>query len=135
MSAQQTMTVAEYVASRGKKKRGAKYGNKKVFVGDLKFDSKKEATRYTHLKLLERDGLIKPGTLRLQCVWPIFVTPGKGGEPIKVCKYISDFDYIETSTGKHVVEDVKSAFTRMNPRYRLKKKLFEAYYGVLLTEV
>ena len=129
------MTVAQYVASRGKKKRGAKYGNKKVFVGDLKFDSKKEATRYTHLKLSERDGLIVAGSLRCQTVWPIFVTPRAGGEPIKVCKYISDFDYVETSTQSTIVEDVKSEFTRKLPRYRLKKKLFESYYTMLIWEV
>ena len=129
------MTVAEYVASRGKKKRGAKYGNKKVFVGDLKFDSKKEAKRYGHLLIMEKDGLIVAGSLQCQVRFPIFVTPKAGGAPIKIGSYVSDFVYVETATGKTIVEDVKSEFTRMNPRYRLKKKLFEAYYSMLLREV
>ena len=41
-----------------------KYGNKKVIVDGLKFDSRKEANRYCELKLLERAGQIT--NLRIQ---------------------------------------------------------------------
>ncbi len=36
----------------------AKYGNRKVVVDGITFDSKKEAQRYTELKLLEKTGKI-----------------------------------------------------------------------------
>jgi len=35
-----------------------KYGAKKTVVGDIKFDSKKEANRFMELQLLERAGEI-----------------------------------------------------------------------------
>lgn len=36
-----------------------KYKNQKVVVDDIKFDSKKEASRYLELKLLEKAGQIR----------------------------------------------------------------------------
>ena len=36
-----------------------KYGNKKVTVDGIKFDSKREANRYRELELMRRGGLIK----------------------------------------------------------------------------
>ncbi len=35
-----------------------KYKNKKVTIGNITFDSKKEARRYEELKLMEKTGLI-----------------------------------------------------------------------------
>ena len=37
----------------------AKYGNKKVQVDGITFDSRKEANRYAELKMLEKCGAIK----------------------------------------------------------------------------
>ncbi len=34
----------------------SKYGNKKVEIDDIKFDSKKEAKHYLYLKQLEKQG-------------------------------------------------------------------------------
>src|SRR5438128_101973 len=75
----------------------SKYGNKRTEVGDLKFDSKKEATRYKHLKILEDSGYIKD--LRLQVPYPILVNT------VKICDYIADFVYYEN--GMLIVEDAK----------------------------
>ena len=44
-----------------------KYFNKKVIIDGIKFDSKKEAKRYTELKLLKKAGIIKE--LELQKVF------------------------------------------------------------------
>ena len=36
----------------------SKYGAKKTVVGDIKFDSKREANRWMELQMLERSGAI-----------------------------------------------------------------------------
>ena len=41
------------------KNKGAKYHNKKVMIDGHNFDSKLEAQRYTELKLMQKQGLIK----------------------------------------------------------------------------
>ena len=92
-------------------------------VDGIVFASKKEATRYGELKLLQKNGNIKK--LELQ---PEFncVVNGK-----KICGYIADFKY-ENSDSSVIIEDVKGFKTRM---YRLKKKLVEALHGIKITEV
>ncbi|MFK7944197.1 MAG: hypothetical protein AB8B85_14970, partial [Paracoccaceae bacterium] len=56
----------------------------------------------------------------------------------KICEYVADFEYIPISPdggiGARIVEDVKSEGTQRDSVYRLKKKMFEAYYGLKLTE-
>ncbi len=104
--------------------RRSKYGNVKTVVDGIKFDSKKEAARYSELKLLQRSGAISG--LVLQPEFPIIIN-GK-----KVAKWVGDFRY--SSYGSVVVEDVKSSFTRKDPYYRLKKKIVEAQYGITVVE-
>ena len=102
--------------------RRAKYGNRKVTVDGLTFDSAKEARRWGGLKLLERAGEITD--LRRQVRYPI-VWNG-----VKVCAYVADFVYV--LDGVEIVEDVKGFKTAM---YRLKKKLMKACHGVEIHEV
>lgn len=99
----------------------SKYGAKKTVVDGIKFDSMAEAARYGVLKVIQAAGLISD--LRLQVKYDIVVN-GK-----KVCRYVSDFVYIEN--GKEIVEDVKGMKT---PVYNLKKKLMEAVFGVVILE-
>lgn len=94
-----------------------KYNAIKTNLDGITFDSRREAVRYAELKLLQRAGDIS----KLQCQ-PSFVLEANG---VAICKYVADFAYISTSTGKTVVEDVKSKATK-TPVYRLKKKLAEA---------
>ena len=103
----------------------SKYKAKKTVVDGIVFDSLKEASYYRDLKLLEKAGEIY--ALELQPIFQIVVN-GK-----KICKYYADFAYMEN--GERKVVDVKSAFTRKNPVYRIKKKLVEAIYGTEITEV
>jgi hypothetical protein len=63
----------------------SKYRNVKTEVDGIKFDSKKEATRYGQLRLLEKAGLI--GNLRLQVQYPLIV------HGVKVGSYVADFVY------------------------------------------
>ena len=62
-----------------------KYGNKKVVVQGIKFDSKWESQRYLYLKSLERAGTIKD--LELQVRFNLEVN----GQ--KICAYVADFCY------------------------------------------
>lgn len=124
----------------------SKYLNKKVVVDGMEFDSKKEADYYLYLKQRLETGEIS--CLRRQV--PYELIPAVYGERVKhlktkdkverVClqkatNYYADFVYVETATGKEVVVDVKSKYTRTLADYRLKKKMMLAFKGIELTEV
>ena len=125
----------------------SKYKAVKTTIDGITFDSKKEAKRYTELKLLEKTGMITH--LELQPEYQITINGAK------ICKYKADFRYFTvraennersynskgewqtpTMTGDkegQIVEDVKGFKT---PIYRLKKKLVEASYpGTLIKEI
>lgn len=99
-----------------------KYGAIRTTVDGITFASKAEARRYSELKLLEKAGEIRG--LELQPKFPLEVSG------TKVATYIADFKYFRAQMP--VIEDVKGMRT---PAYRLKKKMFEAQYGVQITEV
>lgn len=107
-----------------------KYGAVRTEVDGVSFASKKEARRYSELKLLERAGQI----IRLQ-LQPRF--PLKVGD-VHVCTYVGDFAYCTKpkpgaqNVGEYVVEDAKGFKT---PEYKLKAKLFKAVHGFAITEV
>lgn len=124
----------------------SKYLNKKVVVDEMEFDSKKEADYYLYLKQRQANGEIS--CLRRQV--PYELIPAVWGERVKhlktkdkverVCvqkptNYYADFVYVETATGKEVVVDVKSKYTRTLADYRLKKKMMLAFRGIELAEV
>lgn len=101
----------------------SKYHNKKVTIDGVTFDSKLEATRYTELKILEHNGLIKD--LVLQPSYELIPTFKKGNKTYKKASYIADFCYYDNELGKVIVEDTKGFKTDV---YILKKKLFEYLY-------
>lgn len=102
-----------------------KYRNVRVEHEGIRFDSKKEQRRWAELKLMERAGLITD--LGRQKRFNLAVNG------VLVCAYIADHVY--TENGEEVVEDVKSAFTRKNPVYVLKRKLMKACLGIDIKEV
>jgi hypothetical protein len=107
----------------------AKYRSKPTTVDGIRFASKKEARRYSELKLLEQAGAISD--LEIQPVFPIVIA----GKPVllrssgypngRKAKYLADFAYVERD--ERVVEDVKGMDT---PLSALKRALVEAIYGV-----
>ena len=111
--------LAEYQARQPKRN---KYRAQPTVIDEIRFASKREATRYQDLKVMEQLGLISG--LELQPAYPIIV------DRMKVCTYKADFRYIEN--GALVVEDAKGMKT---PVYRLKKKLMKALYGIEIREV
>lgn len=125
--------------------RRRKYGNTKIMVDGIQFDSKREAARYQELKLLERAGVIS--FLQRQTKFQLIPDqhapsnavytkgPRKGQrKPGKLleheCSYIADFCYIQN--GETVVEDAKGYRTEV---YRIKKKLMLERYGIQIKEV
>lgn len=97
-----------------------KYRNEPTEIDGHKFPSKKEAKRFSELKLLERAGQITG--LTLQPKFPLVVNGHK------VCSYIGDFMYVQEPRGpatKIVIEDTKGYRT---DAYRIKRKLFIALH-------
>ena len=124
---QKLMSIKEFKALNNKPKK-SKYRNVRTTVDGIVFDSKKEAARYSELKLLEGAGIITNLQLQVKFI-------------LQNTTYIADFVYYiaNTSLGgkgwEYVVEDVKSAITKKNPLYRLKKKMMLSMHGIEIKEV
>lgn len=101
----------------------AKYGNRKVTVDGMKFDSQHEADIYFGTLLPSW----KCGTYKLLARQVPFDLPGG-------IKYIADF--LTVSVDGHVsVIDAKSEATRKNRVYINKKKQMRAIWGIEIQEV
>ena len=117
----------------------SKYGNRKVVMDGIKFDSEREAARFGELKVLRAMGKIR--NLRLQANFTLvegYTTIE--GERIKPMVYRADFTY-ERATEPDIagvvhwlpeVEDAKGMHTQT---YELKKKLMQDKYGITIREV
>lgn len=107
-----------------------KYNSKKTVVDGQTFDSKKEATRYQELVLLEKAGVIKNLSRQVKFV----LIPSQRDENGKViereCSYKADFVY--TEGGETVVEDVKGYRTK---EYIIKRKLMLHVHGIRIREI
>lgn len=126
-----------------------KYRSKKISIDGITFDSKKEAERYSELKLLERCGAIS--NLELQKVYELIPAQyelyeryGKNGNRLKdgkkciekSCVYKADFVYIDNETGQQVVEDVKGyKGGQAYSLFTIKRKLMLERYGIKVKEV
>ena len=108
-----------------------KYGNKRVTVDGITFDSQREAVRFQELRLLEKAGEI--GGLRRQVHYELIPAQydrrtGKLLE--RSVKYVADFVY--QTDGFTVVEDVKGVRTK---EYIIKRKLLLYRHGLRIQEV
>lgn len=118
----------------------SKYRSKKTVVNGIVFDSKKEASRYNVLKMLERAGDIIDLRRQVEFVLipahfePDTIGPRGGVKKGKViekkCSYIADFTYIKN--GELVVEDTKGIRTK---DYVIKRKMMFHFYGIRIREV
>ena len=107
-----------------------KYGNKKTVVDGITFDSKKEATRFAELQLLQRAGEIFD--LQRQVPFTLIPKQVRDGKTIeRPCVYKADFVY-KDKDGTEIVEDVKGVCTK---EYRIKKKLMLWQFGIVVKEV
>lgn len=103
-----------------------KYHASKTEIDGIRFDSRKEAARYSELKLLERAGEIRD----LQLQVPFELIPKQEGE--RACTYVADFVYHIAGTGELVVEDAKGMRTDV---YKIKRKLMLWRHGIRISEV
>ena len=126
-----------------------KYHSKKTVIDGITFDSRKEAERYSELKLLERCGAIS--NLELQKVYELIPAQyelyeryGKNGNRLKdgkkciekSCVYKADFVYIDNETGQQVVEDVKGyKGGQAYSLFTIKRKLMLERYGIKVKEI
>lgn len=112
-----------FVADMDTPKKRPKYGNRKVEIDGMKFDSQHEAYVYF--------GTLLPswrcGTYKLLARQVPFDLPGG-------IRYIADF--VTVSVDGHVsVIDAKSEATRKNRTYINKKKQMKAIWGLEIMEV
>jgi hypothetical protein len=88
-------------------------------IGGVRFDSKAEMTRYLQLRMLEVAGKIRDLELQVEyALTPSFTSPAHG--KIRPIRYFADFRYLEVSTNRVIVEDVKGCLTDV---YRIKRTL------------
>ena len=107
-----------------------KYGNKKTVVDGITFDSKKEATRFAELKLLQRAGEIFD--LQRQVPFTLIPKQVRDGKTIeRPCVYKADFVY-KDKDGTEIVEDTKGMKTK---EYIIKRKLMLWQFGIVVKEV
>ena len=121
---------------------GNKYGNKKVTIDGITFDSVKEARRWQELQLAQAAGAI--GELERQVRFTLIPaqrepdTRGarggiKKGKLIeRAVYYVADFVYTDLYTGQKVVEDTKGVKT---PEYILKRKMLLYFHGIQIREI
>ena len=114
----------------------SKYGNIKVEMDGILFDSKSEARRFQELQLLEKGGEIKELTVHPKFVLQEGFTDvtGKKQRPIT---YTPDFMYKDKDRNwQEIVEDVKGGKRRgtRTEVYRMKKKMFLKKFKIPLIE-
>jgi hypothetical protein len=108
----------------------SKFRNKKIIVDDFNFDSKKEAKRWSELKLMEKAGIIY--NLQKQVSFELVPAVILNGRKKPALRYVADFVYQEKYL--KVIEDVKSTITRKNPVYRIKLHLMKAILNLDVKE-
>jgi hypothetical protein len=110
------------------RKKPSKYHNEKITFCGITFDSKKEFSRWTELKLLEQAKVIQDleyqVRIKLTC----------GGEPVRSKKgrqlaYVVDFKYWDNERQCRRYEDVKGYDT---PLSALKVAIVEAESGIVV---
>lgn len=119
---------------------GSKYGNQKITIDNITFDSTGEGLRYKELKLLEKTGQITDLQLQKKFIIvpeirePDTVGPRGGVKKGKLIQsaayYIADFVYYDKN-GELIVEDFKGFKTDL---YKLKKKLMKYIYDIDIKE-
>ena len=104
-------------------KKRTKYGNRKITVDGLKFDSQHEADYYFGTLL----PMWKAGELKLLARQVPFDLP-------RGVRYVADFVTVDAS-GTIQVMDAKSEATAKDKTYRLKRRQMTAVWGIEIVEV
>ena len=111
------------LANADEKPKRQKYGNKRVEIDGIKFDSQHEANFYQELMLR-----VRAGELKTVCRQVKFDLPGG-------IVYVADFVTIRPDFTVEGVYDAKSEITRKNRVYINKRKQMKACWGIDIREV
>jgi hypothetical protein len=108
-----------------------KYGNRKVTLGGQQFDSQAEAARWVELVRLQERGKIRDlrRQISFELVPSVRLVGSKRATP--ALRYIADFGYTMTDSGKSVTEDTKGVLTRV---YKIKRHLLKALFNIDILE-
>ncbi len=117
-----TVMIADEITAYKTPKR-QKYGNRKVEIDGMKFDSQHEAAIYQEIMLR-----VKAGELKCVCRQVRFDLPGG-------IQYIADFVTIAPDMRIEGVYDAKSEATKQNRVYINKKKQMKACWDIEIQEV
>lgn len=124
----------------------AKYGNKRLTIDGVTWDSKREYQRWLVLRQAEKDGVIsdlerQPKFELVPAIRETYIKHLK--TKVKVCErtaqlaitYTADFRYVKD--GKIVVEDVKASphMAALDPKFLIKEKLFRWRFGFAIKRV
>lgn len=121
----ESMDVGDITAAMERKNapKRQKYGNKRVEVNGIKFDSQHEANFYQELMLR-----VRAGELKTVCRQVKFDLPGG-------IVYVADFVAIRPDMTIEGVYDAKSPATKQNRVYINKKKQMKVCWGIEIQEV
>ena len=108
---------------------GNKYHARKTTTDGQQFDSAHEAAIWQELRCEQTSGAITE--LVRQRTFPLNVPGKRDGLPVLVGRYTADFVY--RRAGMLEVVDAKSKATKTEA-YQLRKRLFEALYGLTIQE-
>lgn len=108
-----------------------KYYNRKTVVNGIAFDSQAEARRWGQLLQLQEAGRIAElrRQVSFELVPSVRLLGSKRATP--ALRYVADFAYTDTASGRAVVEDVKGLLT---PAYRIKRHLMKFVLGIDILE-
>lgn len=112
-------------------RRAKKFGNVETLVGDVHFDSSKEAGVYKELLLAMTASDPRARVVEIELQKRYMVIEKQIGE--RAAYYQSDFT-VRYADGRTEVIDVKSAITRKHPVYVLKRKLMKSVHGISIIE-
>lgn len=104
------------------------FAKKFIAPNGQKFDSRAEYGRWLELKALEERGAITG--LRRQVEFELLpkqLTP-EGKTLERAANYTADFTYRDNESGAMVAEDTKSKYTRGEPDYILRRKMFRFFH-------
>ena len=111
--------------------RRRKYGNHKVSVDGLTFDSKAEYRYWLHCLIRAKSKEIF--NLERQVVYVLAPAVVINGRKRPALRYIADMQWNEKSPdGNLVVADVKGTVT---PEYRIKRHLMMTVHGISIREI
>lgn len=104
-----------------------KYRNKKVTIDGITFDSQKEGTRYTEIKLMKFAGVISDFIIQPKfLLFDKFIA--RSGEKIRSISYIADFAIKYNNKPVWVIEDIKGGKATQTADFKLKRKIFLKRY-------